>query len=93
MISLNLIIMSKRIPQEIKEEVLNKIQAGSSVIDTAAQYGISTKTIYTWLSGSTGAPGVSVLEHNKLKRENEELKRIIGMLTLDLSRGKKGKDR
>lgn len=85
--------MSKRIPQEIKDEVLSKIQSGSSVIDLASQYGISTKTIYTWLSVSAGSPDVSLLKFNKLKRENEELKRIIGLLTLDLSREKKGKDR
>jgi transposase len=85
--------MSKRIPQEIKDEVLKKIQSGTSVVDLASQYGISTKTIYTWLSVSTGSPEVSLLKFNKLKRENDELKRIIGLITLDLSREKKGKDR
>lgn len=85
--------MSKRIPQEIKDEVLKKIQSGTSVVDLASQYGISTKTIYTWLSASTGSPEVSLLKFNKLKRENDELKRIIGLITLDLSREKKGKDR
>lgn len=84
--------MSKRIPQEIKDEILSKIQAGESVSDTSSTYGISSKTIYTWLSTSTGAPEVSLLKHNKLKRENEELKRIIGMLTLDLSREKKDRN-
>jgi len=85
--------MSKRIPQEIKDEVLSKVQSGSSVADLSSQYGISTKTIYTWLSASAGAPDVSVLKFNKLKRENDELKRIIGLITLDLSREKKGRDR
>ncbi len=85
--------MSRPISQEIKDEIVSKIQSGESVTDTASMYGISTKTIYNWLSSSTGSPEVSLLKHNKLKRENEELKRIIGMLTLDLSRGKKGRDR
>jgi hypothetical protein len=30
-----------------------------------------------------------MLEHNRLKKENEELKRIIGIMTLELERGKK----
>ena len=85
--------MSKQIPQEIKDEVLKKIEAGSSVVDMASQYGISTKTIYSWLSASTGSSEVSILKYNKLKRENEELKRIIGLITLELSREKKGRDR
>ena len=84
--------MSKRIPQEVKDEVLGKIQSGESVADVSSMYGISSKTIYVWLSASTGSPEVPLLKHNKLKRENEELKRIIGMLTLDLSREKKGRD-
>lgn len=84
--------MSKRIPQEIKDEILGKIQSGESVADLSSMYGISTKTIYSWLSSLAGSGEVSLLKHNRLKRENEELKRIIGMLTLDLSREKKGRN-
>jgi len=54
------------------------------------RYGISTKTIYGWLTKDSGEDVISILKHNKLKRENEELKRIIGKLTLDMSWGKKG---
>ena len=32
---------------------------------------------------------VSIIEYNRLKRENEELKRIIGLITLKMERGKK----
>ena len=38
-------------------------------------------------------PEISVLEYNRLKKENEELKRIIGIITLELERGKKNRDR
>jgi hypothetical protein len=55
----------------------------------STQYGINTKTIYYWLRSDTGEEVVSVLKYNKLKRECEELKRLIGELTLDLSLGKK----
>lgn len=83
--------MYRRVPKEIKDEVLEKIRSGGKVKELADQYGISTKTVYTWLSADISPDGISQLKYNKLKRENDELKRIIGLLTLDLSRGKKGR--
>ena len=52
--------------------------------DLAEQYAVSTKTIYAWLRQDTGEGVVSVLNYSKLKRENEELKRLIGELTLNM---------
>lgn len=83
--------MQRRIPKEIKDEILGKVKTGEKVATLAEQYGVSDKTIYTWLSKEAGEDTVSVLKHNKLKRENEELKRLIGELTLDMSLGKKNK--
>ncbi|MEK7079625.1 MAG: helix-turn-helix domain-containing protein [Patescibacteria group bacterium] len=80
--------MFKRVPVETKREVLEKIKGGMSVTQAAEIYAISSKTIYYWLRNQI-KPEVSVLEYNKLKAENEELKRIIGMITLELERGKK----
>lgn len=82
---------AKRIPKEIRDEVLGKAKSGERVADLAERYGISAKTIYGWLSKDSGEDTISVLRYNKLARENEELKRIIGKLTLDMSWGKKGK--
>lgn len=79
----------RRIPKEIREEVLAKARAGEKVAQLAEQYGISVKTVYCWLTSDSGEEVISVLKYNKLKRENEELKRIIGKLTLDMSWGKK----
>lgn len=80
----------KRIPAEIKEEVLAKAKSGDKVTELAERYGISSKTIYGWLTKDSDGDVISVLKYNKLRRENEELKRIIGKLTLDMSWGKKG---
>lgn len=80
--------MYKRVPKAIKEEILGKIKGGMSVADGSSQYGISAKTIYNWMAKQTRLE-VSVLEHNRLRRENEELKRVIGVMTLELERGKK----
>lgn len=77
------------ISKEIREEVLAKAKAGEKVSTLASQYGISIKTIYTWLRLDTQEPVVSVLKYNKLRRENEELKKLLGEVTLELSLGKK----
>lgn len=81
--------MFSRIPKETKDEILAKARAGEKVAALATQYGISIKTIYYWLRADTGEEVVSVLKYNKLKRENEELKWLIGEITLDLKREKK----
>jgi len=81
--------MIKRIPKEIREEILSKARSGEKIAVLAKQYGISDRTIYGWLRKDTGEDVVSVLKYNKLKRENQELKRLIGELTLDMSLGKK----
>lgn len=74
-----------RISAEIKEEIIKKIKhEGLSVMDVAKQYGISDKTIYNWL-GTKARGTVSILEHNKVKKENEQLKQIIGDLTIKMS--------
>ena len=82
--------MFKKVPIKTKEEILAKIKDGAAVAETAEQYGISSKTIYTWLQNQV-KPNISLMEHNRLKRENEELKRIIGLITLELERGKKNR--
>jgi len=79
----------KIIPLEIKQEVLAKAKSGERVAVLASQYGISDKTIYTWLRLDSQEPVVSILKYNKLKRENEELKRLVGEMTLEMSLGKK----
>ncbi|MCB9005714.1 MAG: transposase [Ardenticatenaceae bacterium] len=83
--------MGRRVSKEIREEIISKVQAGEKVADLAEQYGVSTKTIYGWLRKDSGEGVVSVLEYNKLKRENDELKRLIGELTLTMHLQKKSK--
>ncbi len=80
-----------RIAKEIKDEIINKLKHdGLSVTDAAKQYGISDKTIYNWL-GTKAKGSVSLLEFNKVKKENEQLKLIIGDLTIKMSvEAKKG---
>jgi len=82
--------MFKPVPANIKAEILAKIKQGEKAPTLAKQYGISDKTIYNWLRNLV-KPDVSLLEYNRLKRENEELKRIVGMMALDIEQEKKRK--
>lgn len=82
--------MFKAVPKEIKEEILTKVRGGQKVAALANQYGISDKTVYTWLARLV-TPEITLVEYNRLKRENEELKRIIGIVALDLETEKKRK--
>ncbi len=82
--------MKSAISVEVKNEILAKVKSGEKVPALAVQYGVSDKTIYYWLRGkAVGA--VSLLEHQKLKKENQQLKEIIGILTLELDKSKKKK--
>lgn len=81
----------KVIPKEIKNEILAKVKGGEKVLDLAKQYAVSDKSIYTWMHQETGEPVVSLVQYNKLKKENEELKKLIGELSLKLSLGEKSR--
>lgn len=78
----------KRIPKEIKDEVLTRIKQGQKVPQLAEQYGISSKTIYSWLSAGVAAE-VSTLEYARMKRERDDLLRLVGNLTLEVEKRKK----
>lgn len=87
--------MSKRgfrVAKEIKEQIINRIKNdGVSVSQASADHGVSVKTIYAWL-GTSAKSVVSVIEYKKLKKENSELKQIIGTLAIKLSsEAKKGR--
>lgn len=73
------------IANEIKAEILNKIKhEGLSVADASKQYGVNPKTIYRWL-GAKADSAISILEHHRIKKENDQLKHLIGEITLKLS--------
>jgi len=81
--------MGKRFTGEQKDEILSAIKNGTSVVDAASQYQVSAHTIYKWLKGQMDNTGTSSLELSRLRRENTELKEIIGDLSLQKKRAKK----
>lgn len=75
--------------KEIKEQILNRIKNdGVSVKDAGEEHGISTRTIYGWLSKDISKQP-SIVEFNKIKREKEELLKLVGRLTVELSNTQK----
>ena len=82
--------MKAAIAKEVKEEILSKVKAGVPAQELAHTYGISPKTIYGWLRWGT-VNKVSWLDYAKLKKENQQLKEIVGVLSLELEKVKKEK--
>lgn len=81
--------MAQRIDQELKNRIIEKLkQDGLTVKQVSTEFNIAPNTIYAWLGTKSGGDP-SALEIAKLRRENNELKQIIGALTLDTERRKK----
>ncbi|MHB1769503.1 MAG: transposase [Minisyncoccota bacterium] len=80
-----------RIALDVKEQIINRIKnEGVTVAQAAKEHGVSEASIYTWLGAKVqGVP--SVLEMARLKRENDELLRLVGKITLTLSEAQKKK--
>ena len=80
----------KYYPKELKEEIIGKIKTeGITAVEAAKRYGIDANNIYSWVSDGVGGTRGNVWEMNRLKRENRELKQIIGEMMFERQRGKK----
>lgn len=80
-----------RTSPEVKEQIINRIKnEGVSVAQAAKEHGLHDSTIYGWLGAKTEGTA-SVLEIAKLRRENDELLRLVGLMTLKLSETQKKK--
>ncbi|MDQ3098149.1 MAG: transposase [bacterium] len=76
--------------KEFKEEIIGKIKSeGISGVEAANRYGINVKNVYRWLSEGVCGSSSEALEINRLKRENKQLKELIGTFVIEKERGKK----
>ena len=81
--------MSTIVDQALKDRIIEKLKSeGLTVGQASKEFGVSKNTIYGWLHRKAGGDP-SALEISKLRRENKELKEIIGALALDTERRKK----
>ena len=79
----------KTISKEIKDQIINRIKNdGVTITQVGEDHGIPVSTIATWIAKKAeGQPKLG--EVIKLKRENEQLKQLIGEITLKLSETQK----
>ena len=83
--------MSEPIKKEIKEEVIFRVtNDGLSVPNAAKNYGMNARTIYGWLA-KAGFNNPSTQKLRELTNEVDRLYTIIGRLTTELNRLKKGR--
>jgi len=78
-----------RVAPEIKEQIINRIKnEGVTIVQAAKDHGLPESTIATWIAKRIeGQPSLGDLI--KLKKENDELKRLVGDITLKLSETQK----
>jgi transposase-like protein len=80
----------KPIDPKRKSEIVAKIRdAGMSVSAASAQYSVSAKSIYTWLrEGVVDGNRNLILELNRLRKENEQLYKLLGRATAEMHKSK-----
>lgn len=81
----------QKVSLEVKEQIINRIKNdGITIKQASSDHGIPESTIATWIARKVeGQPTLS--EVIKLKRENDQLKLLIGEITLKLSETQKKK--
>lgn len=74
----------------VKAEIIDQVRNnGMPVSEAATKYGITSRTIYSWLKkGVVGSSRNLILENNRLKKELEIAYRIIGRATAEMQRSK-----
>lgn len=80
---------SFKVSSETKDQILKRIkEEGLPVAKVAEEHGISTATIYGWLSKGIKAQP-SWKEFSGLQKQNKELLALVGELTIKLSQSQK----
>ena len=79
------------IAKEIREQILLRVKnEGLPVAQIAREHGVNPKTVYGWLENkAVGEPGV--IEANRLRRENQALLLLVGKLTAQMDKQKRGR--
>lgn len=78
-----------RVAREVREQILKRIkEEGVPVLQASEEHGVSTKTIYSWLTKGT-SKNPSWTEVAKLKKQNQELLALVGEITVKLSQAQK----
>lgn len=76
--------MKKRHTEEEILRILREAETGKPLADLLREHGISAGTFYRWKSKYSGLEPSQLHRLRELERENNELKRIVADLTLDI---------
>lgn len=83
--------MAKHVEAALRQQVLADIKNGTKVSEAKSKYGVSENAIYGWLRSQADNTGTSALEVARLRRENAELKEIVGLFALEKKRAEKNR--
>jgi transposase-like protein len=83
--------MGKHVDKTTKEQILLDIKNGMKVSDAGIKYSVTPTTIYGWMKAQSDNTGTSSLEIAKLRKENQELRELIGYFALQKKRAEKNK--
>jgi putative transposase len=64
--------------------ILQEVDAGGAVVDTARRHGVSPATIHRWKSKYGGMTLSEMKRLKALEEENARLKRIVAQQALDI---------
>lgn len=79
------------ITKEIKEQILERVKQGDvTTAQIARDHGVNPKTVYGWLEHAVEKPA-SLIELNRLKRQQAGLYQLVGKLTSELEKQKRGR--
>ncbi len=78
-----------KISSEVRDQIINRIKNdGVTVVQAAKDHGIAEGTIYGWIAKKVeGQP--TLAENIKLKRDVDNLLKLVGEMTLKLSETQK----
>lgn len=85
--------MAKHIDPTVKQAALEDIKNGMKVSEASLKHSVTTNAIYLWLRAQADNTGTSSLEVAKLRRENQELKELVGLFALEKKRVEKNTGR
>ena len=78
--------------KEIKEQILSRIKNdGITAVQAARDAGVNVKSVYYWLRKGSDGANSEILEINRLKRQNKELLELVGTLSLQITKERRGK--
>ena len=81
--------MGKHVEKATREQLLLDVKNGMKVSEAGAKYSVTPTTIYGWMKARADNTGTSSLEVAKLRRENQELKELVGFFALEKRRAEK----